>query len=419
MQEILMVLLNAYIFIMVLFPNEAKFKNVFCGDYFLLLIFIFYFIKCFSSKKNIKRFIGNLKEYIFNFQSASMLILFIVMIVSMGYSFNKGIALNESLRFLSYIILFFIIKFETTLDSNKHSLINTYEWSVLLVCIFGIFQYFTGFGIDKKFKDISYTSVKIASTFTNPNNYGAFLILGVFPIFTMMLYEKNKKKRFIYLTLFGIMVINIILIYSRNAFLGFALGFLVLALIYSRKILIFLIGFGCFGAIIPSINIRIKGIFDINQNVSRIKLWKTAIKMIKDHPIRGVGNGNFVYMYDIYVNKYRELQYSNYTHYPSHNSYLKVASELGLFGVISSASIIIFSLVRLNKAIKYSCDDRIKGFLTGTFASVIAFLFMNISDNLFFVPKTTCFFWMFLALGESVLYGEKVKMYGGKKCGRN
>ncbi|MGK0467122.1 MAG: putative inorganic carbon (HCO3(-)) transporter [Clostridium sp.] len=44
----------------------------------------------------------------------------------------------------------------------------------------------------------------------------------------------------------------------------------------------------------------------------------------------------------------------------------------------------------------------------GVMASMIAFLFMNIFDNLFFVPKATTYFWFLLATAEALLNQRNV-----------
>ena len=190
---------------------------------------------------------------------------------------------------------------------------------------------------------------RITSTFANPNAFGAYLILIIFPVIMLSIYEKNKTKKIMYVLLSMLVIINLVMTFSRNAILGLGIGLLVLTLIYSIKWIFALGGLAILLSFIPSVFQRIVGTFDLHQNELRIKLWKTALYMIRDHPILGVGNGNFVTKYNEYVSKYKELKYYAYKNYPNHNSYLKFESELGILGIASFIGIIITVLFRIKK----------------------------------------------------------------------
>jgi O-antigen ligase len=136
----------------------------------------------------------------------------------------------------------------------------------------------------------------------------------------------------------------------------------------------------------------------------RIKLWETALKMIQVHPIRGVGNGNFMGLYDSYVAKYKYLRYKDYSHYPTHNAYLKIEAELGIVGGASFIAIIIGAIIKIKNVIKSLKDKELKLFYIGFFTSMVAFFFMNFLDNLFTIPEVVAYFWLFLAAGDALLY---------------
>jgi O-antigen ligase len=376
------------------------------GDRILALIILIYMLKLILSSNSRKKMILDIKSFFHDYLSISMSILFLLMIISVSYAFDKKIAINESARFFSYIILFFIIKYECNYKRYIHGMINSYAFSVCSICIFGIYQYFTGLGLDPKFTTYTYTDKRIAATLDNPNNLGAFLILAVFPMIMLAIYENHKVKKFIYSLISLLAVINIVLTGSRNADIGLAIGAVIIIIIFSWK-LIFVIGpVAVISMFIPRISSRILNITNSSQDASRISLWKTAIKMIKDHPILGVGNGNYVSRYDEYVKRYPELKYPWFTHYPCHNSYLKVASEMGIFGIISFVCMLAFSLIRVKQVVSNAKDKFYRYFCIGIFASMVGFYFMNISDNLFFVPKTTAYFWILLAISQAIVIRE-------------
>ena len=256
-----------------------------------------------SSKNNIKKLFYNVKEFSTSFLGIGMIFLTLIMIISTVYALEKSLAIKESFRFITYIALLFIIKYEIEEDSKIKNIIKCIVVITSILCIFGIVQYFTKIGLNPIF--VSSEGTRITSTMENPNGFGAYLILSFFPIFMLSFDRINKKRRMVFIGISLLMVVNIFFTYSRNATVGFAIGIVILAILYNYKIL------GIFLVIIPvffmdtSLIHRFSNMKISVLNDPRIKLWKVAIKMIKDHPIMGVGNGNYVALYDTYIAKYR------------------------------------------------------------------------------------------------------------------
>lgn len=407
--KILTFLLSVYILMQPLIPtNSIKIRKVkVSGDLALVLIFLVYIVNILISEKSRNNLTDGIKDFFKDYLSLSMFLLALIMFVSISYASDKKIALSESIRFSSYVVLYFIIKYEC----NNKKIYNIMLQSYIAVCgilsVFGIYQYFTGIGLARKFKYSIYASERISSTMDNPNNLAAFIILAIFPLIMISIYEKNKIRKIYFSLVTCISFICLVLSSSRSAYLGFGIGLIALAVVYNWKfIFIFLFGSG-FAFLIPKVSMRIKAVFDPAQDNSRISLWKVALKMIKDHPVLGVGNGNYASLYDAYVKRYPELKYPDFKKYPTHNSYLKVESELGILGIISFLSMLMLSVNRVKKLIDECNDKFYKFFYTGFIASMIAFYCMNFVDNLFFVPKTTVFFWILLAISQGILYRKR------------
>lgn len=395
-----------YIIVLPLIPyNSLSIKGVsISGDIVLGIGILVYLLKILFSPKTRARFLYGVKDFFSDYLCLSMFALAAIMIVSVSYAADKKIAITESARFITYLILFFMIKYESNDRESIRMLIHSYFLTCTAVCTFGIVQYFTGIGLSDIFKNYSYTRAKIASTLDNPNNLAAFTILAIFPLIMITLYENNKKKKIMFGTLLLLVFINMVLTFSRNIILGFGVGVCVLILIYSRKFILVVAAAGGLSTIIPQVRSRIMAISDPVQNQSRIYLWKIAGKMIKDHPIRGVGNGNYVSLYPEYVKKYPDYAFYMYKNSePCHSSYIKVQTELGVFGSAAFAAVLISSVMKVKRFIDYSRDAFYKYFYIGFFAAMIAFFVMNLADNLFFVPKTTAYFWILLSISQAGL----------------
>lgn len=373
-------------------------------DILLISIILIYGIYKISGKSRRESLIYSLKDFVTSFVGIGMILLSILMIGSTVYATEKALALKESFRFITYIGLVFIVKYEIKETYKIKNIMKCIVWVTAFLAMFGIIQYFTKLGLDPIF--VSIEGTRITATMENPNGFGAYLVLIFFPIFMLSLNDMSRVKKIGYISLSLIILINIFLTYSRNATVGFFIGILVLAILYNYKILsVFFVAIPIF-LMDTSLIHRFSNVKISILNDPRIKLWKVAIQMIKENPILGVGNGNYVALYDLYIEKYPHLAYKDYHRFSSHNSYLKVQSELGILGIITFIFMIVGSIRTVVKVYRNTSDKMYKLFFMGVMASLVAFLAMNLLDNLFFSPQTTTYFWVFIALGESILFNE-------------
>lgn len=398
MKKILYFLLSVYVFILPIIPTKVmkkiNFKNVAGLDLFLLIIFMVYFTSIIFSKDSRNNFVKGVKDFFTNPLTLLIMLLAVIMAASIMWSYDKNMAIKETFRFVTYIVLFFIIKYELNSRKQIKGLIITSFSSAIIVCILGIIQFFQGTAANNR----------ITSTMDNSNNLAAFLILLIFPIIMITIYERKSKNLIAYALVTLLFFIALLMTGSRNSLIGLGVGLIILAIIYNKKLLVLFAGLGGISLFIPQIWSRVKGIFDYTQNDSRVRLWKTAIKMIEDHPLLGVGNGNYVSVYQEYIKKFPELEYVDHKISASHNSYLKVQSELGIIGECTFIAVLLTAFFRIRNTAKLLEYSYYKFFSIGFTAAMVSFYLMNMFDNLFFVPKTTTFFWVFVGIIEALNY---------------
>lgn len=411
LNKIITVLLYVFIFSLPFMSESFKlqFKGVYAEDMLLALIILIYLATIIIYKNSRDRFIEGIKDFFKDYLCIFMFVLFLTMSLSVLYAKERNLAISETIRFAVFLALFFIIKYEIVTNNVKENILKIYLGICTILSIMGLIQYITSIGLDERFlaPHAIGVSSRIDVTLSNPNNYGAFLVLAIFPVIMVAINEKKGKMKIFYSTLSLLLLINIALTSSRNAYLGFLLGCLILIIIYSWKFIYVFGGAGLVSLFIPYVRNRLLQVFDPSLNESRITLWKTAFHMIKDHPLLGVGNGNFIAYYNSYIKKYPELKHGDWKRYPSHNSYLKIESELGVIGIVSFLGMLAAAWIKVKSMVIRTENGFIKSFYTGFLASMIAFYFMNISDNLFFVPRTTAYFYILLAISQSFLYNSK------------
>lgn len=399
-KKVIVYLIYSYIIILPLVPGKFKIYNIpINGDAILFLIILFYASSLIIIKNSRKEFIASIKKSLKDYLDIFLLIFTILMFISIIYSKDIKGSINESMRFMSYMILYFIIKY----DLRDNKLIKKFLYlcitSITLVGIIGIIQYFDGIGI---LQVSEFTSrIRVASTMENSNNLGAIMVIFLFPLLISFFQEKRKYKKIILLLLNIIVFVNIIISFSRNAWIGLAFGCLVFAIIYNRKLGAIIISLGVIFSFIPQISNRLKEFNEASQNAFRISIWKITLHIIKDNPIIGIGIGAFSNVYATYLKKFPKLVYS-YDKVPHpHNIFLKFQSELGIPGSLCFFAILIFIFISLSSFNNKVEKNSIFSFYTGFKISFIAFIIMNLMDNFFLAPKVIALFWILVAIFQS------------------
>jgi len=403
-------LIYLYIIILPLAPSKFKIGPApVNGDAVLAILILAYFIKLAADRSSREKFAKGLKDFFTHSLGISMALLIFIMFCSVLYSMDMKMAIKESARFTTYIILYFIIKYEITGEKVKENIINLYFLVCFIVFARGIFEFSSAM---IKTGAFVYTwELRAASTLENVNNLGTFAIMSLFPAISLFLGEKTWKKKSFYGLIAFMAFANIIVSFSRNALLGFMIGCVLMAFVYSYKFIIAFIVTGGVALMVPMTRTRILQLADMTQNESRIKVWKTAVYMIKDHPLLGVGNGNFYTEYGGYIEKHPELTntYDYMQVYHPHNIFLKIQSELGILGTLAFIGIIVSVFRDLIRFIKSDCNPFFRIFYKGFLVSAAVFMIMNLIDNFFSAPKVIAFFWIFIAIFQSLEFnGKKV-----------
>lgn len=330
-----------------------------------------------------------------------LIVVFILMsLISLTYAASKTAVISEAMRFMEYVILFYLILINADKKFVNRGLLLFYI-SMLAASAFGLFQFvfnLSGYEVG------GYLGRgRVYGTFENPNYWGAAINLIIY--YPLINYIENKGNRKAYnIIIFIGLFANLILCFTRGSWLGFGLGLFFLAIIRYRKWLISLPFLGAAAMLLPFIRERLVSILQFQDTtLGRIKLWKTGWYMFKDHFWLGVGNGNFLTYYPEYIKKHPTLTVYK-TQATVHNSYLKMLAELGIFGGIIFTGIygmmfyMIYSMLKVTK--KYRIQ--ILAFL----GFWIAYLFQNLLNNLMFIPQLNVFVWIITALLYKGVYLE-------------
>ena len=257
----------------------------------------------------------------------------------------------------------------------------------------------------------------LTGPFNNANYAGTWLAV-IFPFccFFVLRASKFKFNKVIYIFLTLATILATFLTHSRNAILNISIAFAFLIGISLKTLtlffLIILLGLGSiyifeipleylnflsenkmFSSFIPTTN-NLSDVF----NLTRIKIWKTAIINILKKPFLGWGASSFSALYFI-INGKPTFQHT-------HNIVFEVAYNYGIFVSLILFTTIILLLYKTKPIFKMSIsnDELINKFW---WISTLIILLMNFTDMPYYDGRVSILFWILIA-GLRCILREKV-----------
>lgn len=395
------ILILLFVFLFPILPSYGIFSTDIL-IYTLLLIQILGIIFISEERKslllNLKNIISKDKIFI------TLILLNILMYLSMFRAFNKYVTITNSIRFSMYLFIFYIISYKLK-KSSINNVIIVFLSSSIFISLITIFQVIytkiMGSNVDMEHR--------IASTLENPNNLGAYSIIVLFIFINYLIKTKNKKMKIISSIATLLLLFNIIVSQSRNALLALILGIFIFAILYNKRFLLYSIFVPIILFIIPQTRGRLFAVLDMNQNDSRLKIWKlTEIMINNNNRLFGLGYENYSLNYKSYLdsNPSYFVRESLLPLHP-HNAILKFQVELGIFGTILFILFIIFSIWYFYKLVKYKINSDSLDLSLGLFVSFISFQIMNIIDCYYGPIKIMYSFFIILGILNSNLLKSK------------
>jgi putative inorganic carbon (HCO3(-)) transporter len=299
------------------------------------------------------------------------------------------------IRIVKFILLFFALT-EYFREDDKR--IKRAFWVMMAVACFtflnGIFQSVYGFDILRhhELNDLDHLR-RINASFVHSNDLGGYIIF-ILPIAFCLFCPQLKKWQRIFLSLnFLLGAYCLFKTSSRGAWLGFFIGLVVYFFFYKRRLSIAVpLVVVLFVIVSPHGFDRIRSLFASEHNTvwERTQLWKGTWEMVKVHPFFGFGVNTFSQYFHIYKPaEYPDLRYT-------HNSYLQMWSEIGIFGLLAYLGLIFTIIAKALRGMREKLKKGFDGFiLLGAITGYIAFLVQSgLDTNLFSLVLTTLFWVM-------------------------
>lgn len=286
-----------------------------------------------------------------------------ICILSSLFAQNKFVACRETLQFVWLFGIYYLI---LHFAEDRKDVCDILVLGILagtIISVLGLYQY--RFTNEPYYFRIGYYRLRAYATFGQPNAFGGYLI-GLIPItIGLTIHNSNGKWKLAMLLSLFIMSLSLFATFSRGSWIGLLGGLGIMFKITHKRLsrkslflplfIVLLAASVIFGDMYftkpevtkPEVTREI--FYRHFSNTQRLLLAKSALAMTRDHPIVGVGLGNFSVLLPQYASgeliKSAQLDFDKKTGKwftnPSkkidiqivHNMFLQISAETGLLGL--------------------------------------------------------------------------------------
>lgn len=177
-------------------------------------------------------------------------------------------------------------------------------------------------------------TTRVGSFLGNPDWNGTFLAMMLFPPIGLLIYATSLRARLLYLVEAVLILSGLLFTYSTAAWLAAAIGLVILLLLIGRGrtriygAVLAVVALGGLTVAFPSqVRLLTQHALALKSVSLRIGAWLTALRVIRAHPLGGIGLGLNTYLQR--AEPFRvPLQTRPLAH--PHNAYLEIAALAGV-----------------------------------------------------------------------------------------
>ncbi|HVP36884.1 MAG TPA: O-antigen ligase family protein [Terriglobales bacterium] len=278
-----------------------------------------------------------------------------------------------------------------------------------IVAIYAIWQHYTGYDVLRHIQmDPSfltpYKKYRSIGFFDIPLTYGFYAMLIGILSFCLGSYEKRATWKIFYFTVAVLTITANFFTYTRSTLYAQIFAFIIYFVFFKSRnkvkeifavagylIIVYLIDPQILGR---SLIAAQAGSFE--QADIRSLIWSTSLNIFKDHPIFGIGFGNFPVFYRMYLKVPSEV----FGH--AHNDFLNVAVNAGIVGLVAFTLIWIVFLTNLLRRYREKVEGYPKALILGGVLSVTAFLLASQFQCYYTAAICNMILFFVMGLSESV-----------------
>ncbi len=263
-------------------------------------------------------------------------------ICSLMYTASTVASLQTLLQLLCGIGLFFAARQLFDSRQSVKSLIAVIIGITVVVCVFGMIQFF--FSRQLLFEFYLGDDRRVGSTLGNPAFLAGYIVLVTPLVISQMLNASSAKARYLHALLAATLGFLLIVTQSRSGIIALAVALALYAFMYARRlrtvvavgISVLLVAAVVIVVFAPGLTHRFEAAFDQGPESTfarRVYFWQAGLKAIQASPVIGHGIGT----YEQVMMQYRSPDYwtvrSEDIVPHAHNEIIEWGTELGIIGL--------------------------------------------------------------------------------------
>ncbi|MGB8643837.1 MAG: O-antigen ligase family protein [Anaerolineae bacterium] len=332
----------------------------------------------------------------------AVLIFVLLGTLSVRFANNFGVAMREfRVIVIEPALLYALLRVTPLSRTQIARLVYALLLAGAVVCVIGLSQLTAG--------DLIQADAlgRVRAVWGSPNN--AALFLGrLLPLALALALFVPGLRRWSYAALAALLAVILYFTYSRGAlFFGIPASLALIGLIglWERRgrlrvprwavLALPVLGVVAIAALLSTARVQSWFQEGTGTGFFRVAVWTSAVHMIADHPLFGVGLDNFLYEYPKYIlpEAWREPNLSH-----PHNVLLDFWVRLGVFGAVVLLWLQVEFFRRAMRAARRSSDTWLHALVIGLMASMVDFLAHGLIDAAYFVVDLAFVFMLTLAL---------------------
>lgn len=308
-----------------------------------------------------------------------------------------------SLRFVGFYLAAFLLCLLAVSTVERYEQVEAVVILVVagltVAALYGCYQGVTGVEVVANQQDMLVNAGmpgRVYAFFDNPNNFAELLVMLTPLTYALFLNAKTWRGKVAALFALGVCGVALGFTYSRSGWLGFALATVVFVAFWNWKLIPLLAILGvCAIPLLPeTIYNRILTIGNTKDSSTsyRFAIYKASGVLMEDYWLRGVGLGS-----DVLKQTFKGYPPMFDGNYPihTHNNYLQMWAETGIFGLVTFLAAILFQLKTAVKAYVRGTDRRVKNLLAAAVAGFCGILLISVAEYTWFYARNM-FIWFFL-----------------------
>lgn len=303
--------------------------------------------------------------------------------MSVLWSSDQATAISHALRLSQGVLLIVIVYSALTEPKYVRWVIWAFISGTTLTAIAGLAG-----GASAEVVTAYGGTTRLSGNIDDPNFLAALIVPALVLVAFVAVTESNPFVRWLLASYAAILLVALFLTQSRGGLIGLgaaAVASLFLSGKLRPKAVAAVLSVGAVSVVYytlvapPAMLARVMG-FSSGGGTGRLDLWHIAVEMYKNHPLLGVGVGNFQVLEPRYASSgFNLTRVDLVLDHPRvvHNTYLHVLVELGIVGLVIFSLIVLATLIsamRCAKLLSLAGDWRSELYARGLVIAMIGTL---------------------------------------------